>query len=95
METAPTKENKLYIVVDKTYGGIPVPYILFDPAKKPVYDVEDKHWIAEIEMELTPELVNLMPYLKNMEPDQILEIEIKPIQLTKMVITFEPQKLEY
>lgn len=95
MEETPIKENKLYLVVDKSYRGIPTPYLLFDPEKKPVYDVEDKQWIAENEMELSSELVKIMPYLKNMEPDQILEIEIKPIQLTKMVITFEPQKLEY
>jgi len=87
-------ENKLYIVVDKNYGGMPVPYMLFNPEKKPVYDMENKQWIAEIEMELSPELVKLMPYLEKMEPEQILEIEIKPIQLTKMVITYEPQILE-
>ena len=87
-------ENKLYLVVSPNYGGTPVPYLLFDTRKKPIFDVEERQWIAEQEMELSPDLAAIMPYINNMEPDHLLEIEIKPIQLTKMVITYEPQTLE-
>ncbi len=81
--------NKLYLVTTTTSEGRKVPYMLTGD-RRPYFDHEEEMWKADIEIELDGLDQKNIPFLEQMEDDQIMEIEFKPIELTRMVVTYEP-----
>lgn len=86
--------SKLYLAVtERKSSSAKQVWIL--GGTKPVFDAEERTWNAELEIDL-PDTFNLaMPFVEDMEEDQLMEIEIVPVELIKMKITYEKQTFNF
>lgn len=85
---------KLYLAVTEINGSNTKKAWLLG-GTKPVFDAEERIWSAELEIDLPDTFSESMPWINNMEEDQLMEIEIVPVELIKMKITYEKQTFNF